>query len=92
MTSMPRKPSVSDLRQQSTCGRSSCSCRRERGPKHCPSHNDRTPSLSITNGRDGRVLMYCHSGCDFASIAIAFGVRQQDLFAEKLPSKATSKW
>jgi putative DNA primase/helicase len=30
----------------------------------CPAHADRTPSLSICDGEDGRVLLYCHAGCD----------------------------
>jgi hypothetical protein len=28
----------------------------------CPAHDDRSPSLSITQTSD-RVLLYCHSGC-----------------------------
>jgi putative DNA primase/helicase len=30
---------------------------------HCPSHDDRNPSLSITEAKDGRVLFKCHAGC-----------------------------
>ena len=30
----------------------------------CPAHPDPTPSLSICDGEDGRVLLYCHAGCD----------------------------
>ena len=30
----------------------------------CPAHEDRKPSLSISSGRDGKVLVYCHAGCD----------------------------
>ena len=30
----------------------------------CPAHADRSPSLSIRVGRDGRVLLRCHAGCD----------------------------
>lgn len=30
---------------------------------HCPAHDDRDPSLSITE-RDGRVLWHCYAGCD----------------------------
>ena len=30
----------------------------------CPAHEDRVPSLSISSGRDGKVLMRCHAGCD----------------------------
>jgi hypothetical protein len=30
----------------------------------CPAHDDRTPSLSIRDARDGKVLVRCHAGCD----------------------------
>ena len=29
----------------------------------CPAHDDKTPSLSISEGDDGRALVYCHAGC-----------------------------
>ena len=29
----------------------------------CPAHDDRTPSLAICEGRDGKVLLKCHAGC-----------------------------
>src|SRR5439155_21619437 len=29
----------------------------------CPAHDDRNPSLSITEGDDGRLLLRCHAGC-----------------------------
>src|SRR5436309_3150776 len=29
----------------------------------CPAHNDRTPSLAVRDGDDGRVLLKCHAGC-----------------------------
>ena len=29
----------------------------------CPTHEDRTPSLSVTE-RDGKLLVKCHAGCD----------------------------
>ena len=29
----------------------------------CPVHNDRTPSLSITEDKTGKVLVRCHAGC-----------------------------
>lgn len=30
----------------------------------CPAHEDRNPSLSIREGREGRVLVKCFAGCD----------------------------
>ena len=30
----------------------------------CPVHEDRTPSLSITDGEGGKLLVYCFAGCD----------------------------
>lgn len=30
----------------------------------CPAHEDRDPSLSITDASDGKVLVHCHAGCD----------------------------
>lgn len=29
----------------------------------CPAHDDRKPSLSISEGADGKVLICCHAGC-----------------------------
>jgi hypothetical protein len=30
----------------------------------CPAHRDATPSLSLTDGDDGRLLVHCFAGCD----------------------------
>jgi hypothetical protein len=30
----------------------------------CPAHDDRTPSLSLRDTGDGKVLVRCHAGCD----------------------------
>lgn len=31
---------------------------------HCPAHADREPSLSVADGANGNVVVYCHAGCD----------------------------
>jgi len=46
----------------------------------CPAHDDRTPSLSIAQGDDGRVLLKCHAGCTHQAIAAALGLAERDLF------------
>ena len=33
-------------------------------PCPCPGHDDKHPSLSISEGSDGRPLVYCHAGCE----------------------------
>jgi len=30
----------------------------------CPTHEDRNPSLSISDADDGKVLVHCHAGCE----------------------------
>lgn len=54
----------------------------------CPSHPDNSPSLSISQGRDGRVLLHCHAGCAVTAILRASGLRLRDLFAGPPPSAA----
>ena len=39
----------------------------------CPAHEDRLPSLSIKES-EGKVLMFCHAGCSYLSIAEALGI------------------
>lgn len=39
-----------------------------KGVACCPAHDDRTPSLSLADGADGRLLLHCHAGCDFRDI------------------------
>jgi putative DNA primase/helicase len=52
----------------------------------CPAHGDRTPSLDVKLGNDGRVLMICRSdkGCDFKAIVAAAGLTVPDTFPAKL--------
>jgi hypothetical protein len=37
----------------------------------CPAHRDRSPSLSIAAGQDGRVLVYCFAGCSVVAESLA---------------------
>jgi hypothetical protein len=48
----------------------------------CPAHEDRSPSLSIGIGRDGRVLIHCHAGCEPLDILAAVGLEMADLFPD----------
>ncbi|WP_420913998.1 DUF7146 domain-containing protein [Bartonella krasnovii] len=33
------------------------------GSARCPAHDDQWPSLSLSNGHDGRLLLTCYAGC-----------------------------
>lgn len=60
----------------------------------CPAHEDSNPSLSITEGKDGRILLKCHAGCSFESIVGALGLQKRDLFpakAERAASRGTGR-
>ena len=46
----------------------------------CPAHDDRKPSLSISEGEDGRILLKDHAGCSTKEIVEAMGLTTADLF------------
>jgi hypothetical protein len=52
----------------------------------CPAHADRSPSLSIREGKDGLVLVHCFAGCSLEAILVALGLAHRDLFAGPPPS------
>jgi hypothetical protein len=50
----------------------------------CPAHEDRSPSLSIREMDDGRVLIYCFASCGAGDVLAAIGLRMGDLFDKPL--------
>ncbi len=46
----------------------------------CPAHEDKFPSLSVSEGADGRVLLHDHAGCSVEEIVRALGLTTADLF------------
>ncbi len=67
---------------------------RTHGMCRCPAHADRTPSLSISVGRQA-VLLHCFAGCATVTVIAALarqGVKMADLFGSEVepwPSPAT---
>jgi hypothetical protein len=49
----------------------------------CPAHADKSPSLSVRELDDGRVLIHCFGGCDVHSVLAAAGASLGDLFPER---------
>ncbi len=46
----------------------------------CPAHDDKSPSLRVTETEDGTVLLKCWVGCTAAEIVAAVGLQMADLF------------
>lgn len=46
----------------------------------CPAHNDKNPSLAITQTDDGRILLKCFGGCSAQQVVEAVGMDLTDLF------------
>lgn len=73
--------------------RAGCDPRRN-GTGHkarCPGHDDRTASLSVTEGDDGRALVHCHAGCDAALVISTLGVAWQDLYPPRERGRRNGK-
>lgn len=49
----------------------------------CPAHNDLNPSLSVTEGTDGRVLLHYHSRREIEVICDSLKISITDLFSTK---------
>jgi hypothetical protein len=47
----------------------------------CPAHEDRSPSLSVRDGQDGRTLIHCFAGCSVESVCDALRIKVSDLFS-----------
>ncbi|MDD2768711.1 MAG: DNA primase [Methylococcus sp.] len=51
----------------------------------CPAHEDRTPSLSIRQVDDGRILIHDFGGCGVEDVLAAVGLEVKDLFPPRDP-------
>lgn len=49
----------------------------------CPAHEDSTPSLGISLGRNGNILANCRAGCSFRSICLALDLSPNQLAAPR---------
>jgi putative DNA primase/helicase len=49
----------------------------------CPAHDDRTPSLSLRNSGDGKVLVCCHAGC--YQVEVIAHLKAKGLWAQSSP-------
>jgi hypothetical protein len=49
----------------------------------CPAHDDTEPSLSVSEGDDGRALIKCFAGCKNPEVVAALGLDMSDLFERR---------
>ena len=48
----------------------------------CTAHDDHEPSLSLSEGADGRALLMCHAGCTTDAVLAKLGLTMADLFVK----------
>lgn len=58
----------------------------------CPAHTDRIPSLAVSEGAQGRILIHCFSGCSTDNILDAMGLKRADLFPGDLSLKGRREY
>ena len=70
-----------------------------RAPRHtgigqwealCPSHDDRNPSLGISDA-EGKTLLHCLAGCDTLDVLVALELRLSDLFDDEPPKQTIQR-
>lgn len=53
----------------------------------CPAHDDEHPSLGVTTGKTGKVLLNCAAGCKTADVVRALGLEMADLATPSKPKR-----
>ena len=49
----------------------------------CPAHDDKSPSLTIRQAADGKLLLHCFTGCSTYDVLAAVGLAWGDLFPDE---------
>ena len=58
----------------------------------CPAHDDGSPSLSVTEGDGGKVLLHCFGGCSAHDVVQSIGLDWKDLFPGRLDTEARQEY
>ena len=63
----------------------------------CPAHGDKSPSLSIKEAQDGRLLIHCFAGCGAVDILESIGLNFSDLYPASIeanykPVRPFERW
>ncbi len=57
----------------------------------CPAHDDSNPSLSVSEGQDGKILLKCFGGCSIEAICSSLGVQISDLFFSEYDPRVSKR-
>jgi putative DNA primase/helicase len=74
------------LRVLNALGDLNCKVTRDSKSAQCPAHEDKEPSLSITEKDDGQVLLHCQAGCPIEDVLAALHLSKADLFPPRAPT------
>jgi len=51
----------------------------------CPAHDDKSPSMSVSDADNGKILVHCHAGCD--PVAVIDALKRRNLWPEHVNEK-----
>jgi len=57
----------------------------------CSAHDDRNPSLAISEGDGGRLLLKCWAGCETEDVLSAVGLKFADVMPERIGAEHSYK-
>ena len=80
---------ISQLIEALKWGQSGCDCLRAKpgkGHVHCPSHDDLSPSLSVSE-KEGKILVHCFATCSQDSVITA--LKEEGLWPK--PAQTSTK-
>jgi len=58
----------------------------------CPSHDDKSPSLSIKQLECGKILIHCFAGCGAFDVLDSINFSMSDLFADAWKPTKPPRW
>jgi putative DNA primase/helicase len=68
---------------------------RKAGKSHqacCPAHNDKSPSLTISEADNGDLLLHCFAGCEYRDIMAAVGLEAKEGFQGSLSPESKREY